>query len=580
MTISRKGEGEGQMVPTPEGNERQQEGNNSDIISTTMGEHLGWTEGVTMHVERINNVELLGVTAFDTKFTNLHNRVSSILEANASLAHRLKTKATIAQIYHDIDHGRSILVTRADGEKVDLRHLARFVEMKKLNLFMGKYKISDDVLEDKFFNNEAIEVTLENGRMIDFWKACPLDDLEGFDFDEYMRKIKKNQPGLQWMGGLKADAQAKKHVENAGHAQFVETHEVDPETGNAIYLWVPVSETMSIANARGDVPKDNARSRAGGHVHEVGWYNEDTGVTVKFDPKLLEIHRSGIDIRSHEATNKRMWNASIGLNQYEQASILSNQVVEGQTLNVLCIGGAEREGAVYKALKGSYDKTMKKVRGYGLLDDEADDMILTDIIAPFILNDQLDWTMCLAKAAGSTLSYGKTQAYSQDGGNWAKTFKFCIRIRCKDIETGNVRKQDFFSMDELIQYINKRVKNGDISGVNRSKQLKEFKGLTPEQVRQQEEDYESMMKDGSLKQFERKIEDSNVRIYARIFKRIFGEKADEAAQEYMDNGSKAKFSAEGTPMDMLEYVKKNVQKWDFRKPDDFKDLVTATGEIF
>jgi len=445
-------------------------------FTTKLGEKLGWMDGATMYTKKIGNTELMGITAFDDKFTAQHNRMAELLEAYYKFRGKYIDESSsldIAEIYEGVERKQPIKVSvrasaGAEMREMDIKEIARLLRMKQLNSFLGKYAIPEKTLEETFFAGGELVVNIssddgEEGREIDFYKMCPMDSMEDFDFEGYLKNIRKNQIGLQWMGNIRDEALQKHHIENAGHSLFKKINRVKTLTGHDEHLWIPVCETLAKENARGDLQKTDTSFKAGGHVHEFVQYNEDTGASVKIEFDLIQKHRAGIDYRSFQKTLPRTYKAAVGMTQNEFASVTEELVEFGESdkketkkLKIFDIG-ANGGGDIYKGMRSTYDRGTKAVRGFSLSKDEIDDRILTDIIGPWVTNNANDWLMCLAQSINGSINYDILKAVSKGGGDWEKNFGFCVRIRCKN-NNGEVEPRNFRSVHELIDYINQRIK--------------------------------------------------------------------------------------------------------------------------
>jgi len=521
-----------------------------------LGDKIGW-KNATSDAAKVADVELLAAT-LDDDFIVQHHRVRDLMEANEVYSGGYSP----ADIYRAIEKKGNLPVEiqiGSDVKNVDMSTMVQFMKIKEMNRMMGRYKLQDEKLMKMFFAGEDIKIATEKGE-IDIKAKCPVDNLKAdFDFGGYMRKIKDNQIGLQFLGQDKDELLKKHHIENGGHAQFVATGKKEL-SGMTEFLWVPVCETIATMEARSDLPKTGQRFRSAGHVHEVGSFNEDTGTTVKFNKKLLAMHRGEIQTdKVHEETNPRMIKAAVGLGPKEDFTFYKESVERGgKTVEMDVVDiGKKRKGLIYKGLRMTYDQAMMEARGYGLQDDEADDLIMTDIIAPFLLSNSRDWAMCLAKSVASKIP-GYSAVMSAQGKEWAD-FNFCVKIRCRSIKPEHkdkfvVEAQNFYSIKELINYINSRIEIfGDIEG-----QPIDFKPMSDEERKAQEDDDEEGTEAEKLKT----LTPEALSAYNEIFQAIFGDSAGEILKQFYDRDLQAEITVEGVRNTIHAYLGNLLKKAD------------------
>ncbi|MFA6423878.1 MAG: hypothetical protein WCV83_01025 [Candidatus Magasanikbacteria bacterium] len=524
-------------------------------IGSTFGKELGWFN-ITSDTAKVVDAQLLNVSGYDVEFVKQFHRVRDLVEAVTRWSgQRFKGLANAVDVYKVLDTKMPMSVKLLDEEKketeqsIDLTQLASLVKILEYNNYLGTYGIPEDELINKFLADEDLVVTVpkmektgdgkwisgpdEEKEVVDLRAMCPVDDMKDFSFDAYIAKIKKYQIGFQWLGGLRDQAVSKMHTENGSHTLFVESGRITAY-GFKEYLWMPTCTSMTIADARTDVPKSSISTRAKGHVHEVGQFDELTGTSVGFDPALLKIHRGEIGVRDHNQTNARMNHAAVGLGQKEDIEVQEKEVTingKPRKMSVAVIGNSRR-GSIYKGMHDTYDEGMERIRGFGLTDQEADDLIFTRVIAPFIYNNSMDWLMCFAKAAGSNFGYSPEKAVVKGGQNWSEYGKdgFCVAIPCKDGDSKTGLKY-FFDYNELIEYVNQRIADNEVRGILKTQKIQEFAGLTEKQVKEATEDsgYEDA-------EDELELTSEKERLIFEIFRDIFGSDLSKVLEEYKRNG--------------------------------------------
>lgn len=562
---------------------------------TTVGEKLGWMDGATMNTKKIGNTELMGITAFDDEFVSQHNRMAELLEAYSKFGGKyIKHDLDTAKIYEGVEKNEPLNVkvidhsdptTEIDEAKVvremDIREVARLLRMRQLNTYLGEFGFTEPKLDQMFFAGEPLKVVLSNGQEVDYYQFCPTDDMADFDFKGYLKKIRENQMGLQWMGSLKDEALGKKHIENACHALFLKTNRLDALTGFEEYLWVPVCETMAANFARGDLQKIDTGTKASGHVHEFAHYNEDTGASVKVEFDLIQKHRAGIDYRSFQKTLARTYKAAVGLTQNEFAKVYDEEVQinagEKKRLKIFDVG-AGGKGDIFTGMHKTYDKSAELIRGFKFTDDEAADKILTDVIGPWITNNTSDWLMCMAQSINGKIAYDVLKSASKGGGDWAKNFGFCVRIRCKN-DSGVVEPRDFKSVNELIDYVNRRIRKGEITGVASETSIPGFEGMTKDQLAKADEDMAGMLEQDIENEFLRKVSTNQLKSHSHLFRKIFGDHSEKVAENFMDKGLETVVKDGENSYDMIDYVDVKLRGMSFKNPEDYMDLVEPSQEL-
>ncbi|TAN33541.1 hypothetical protein EPN28_01875 [Patescibacteria group bacterium] len=536
-----------------------------DHIYHKLGEKIGW-KNATSDTAKVADVELLSMTGYDSDFLVEHHRMRDFLEANEIW----RGGYNPADIYQGIaDKAEMTVKIEVAGKKLkaDLRQLAQLACIREMNRMLGLNKINDQTLIEKYFNGEELVVQSKKGP-IDLREKCPLDTLVDFDTQGYLDKIRANQIGFQYIGGLRDSALDKHHIENASHTLFLASGETKVN-GAAEFLWLPVCETMSKNDARTDLRKKGIPFLAEGHVHEIGKFNEYTGTTVEFELPLLQMHRKNIsNERQHERTLARTQNAAVALGPKENFVVYTQKLERPkedgtngpkEDYRIIDIGN-NRRGQIYQGLHSTYDEALRDIRGYGLEQDEADDKIFTDIIAPFLYNNPRDWLMCLAKAAGTDFfTAGEAINERFDWGNK----KICLKIRCRNLKKERegfpVEEQYFYNIKELVAYLNARVKMGDIKD---AAAMVEHKGATDEeQAREALEEGE----EGEEQAGEEEIKSLSHELltnFTGLFNKLFGDDAAQAAEIYFEKGVAGEITIDNQRYVLEEYLEKLLGKAD------------------
>ncbi len=461
----------------------------------TVGEALGWTN-TTSDTSKVNDIELLLASCFDVDFVKQHHQVRNLLEAQAIVS---KGGPNPAQIF-------AMLERRSKGGKLTeeeemIVEYTRLFKMKRYNKHLGAGLdgwLSDNALEEKFkkiideMNKEEyrklskeeryrklpkemrlirqLEVEKNGVRKkveVDLWDVCQAEDVGKFDFKRYSNGIENYQIGLQILGGLRDEAIQGKHSENAGHSQFFALETPGPD-GRPMKRWLPVSATMAEQYVDADVRKRGVRERTGSHVHELGAYNEEYSLMVKIRADLLTHRRKDLtETRDFSTTNPRMKKTELGLGSGETAQITEEETPKGK-MPVFWLGGKNMSGNIYKALGTTYDEAMKRHRGYGVTKEEARELYINDVLGPFLSVNPYDWNMCLASVIGSQVQYTPSEAAKLDDWSGKKGGSgFCVAI-----DRPNGEPEYFYSLDELLSEVNRRITDNKIDRVKETVSLK------------------------------------------------------------------------------------------------------------
>ncbi len=511
----------------------------------------------------------------------------------------------LSPIFNHLRKKEDLLVTiepsePIEGEKnpvIDLRQLAQLLKMKEFNRRrLGRWRMDEAELQKKFFLGEELIVTIpkpDGGiAKIDFWKDCPIDKLyvdelrnparRELDMERYLKVLRENRLGFQSIVERKELATGgwqKHHAQNSGQAIFAEIlFERLPANDNAIAqsgtadhvappkgliekegLGIPVPESLCIDVGLGDLGKQNKGFNGKTNPQEIGGFNEVTGTTDYITRSLIARHRKSVDEwRSHDQGDRRISAAAICLSKDEKAQVKSELVnfkestkegtkmVENDVkreVNVVYIGGKNKDGNIYKGLHSTHDFAMLEGRGFALTDDEASDKLITDIIGPWISGSQpKDWLMCLAGAAGDQLGYTKQNAIAAQGGDWSKSKPpFILMIPCLDINKFEQEKdweitmQPFASVNQLIDYINRRIRLGHVLGCPKEEPISGFTGLTKEEM-QVIEDEPPVSEPPEIETELSRIPVEHINEYASLLTAAFGDLAEQMIEKYLQDG--------------------------------------------
>ncbi len=590
-------------IPPRENNPRFAQVENVDSGKDTLGSILGWKNATMTHA-KIQDVLLIGATGRDVEFIKMNQRVRQLLDVDEIFSNKkiaglgtIKTYSSIhgpnavGLIYEDLARRNDLAASIVDHEgrethRLDLRNLVQLLAIKEFNKdCLGKYKMADEKIEELFFSGEKIEVeiidTAGQKHIIDLKEKCPIDQLYdpndpkgAVDFNLYTKKLLDYQLGLQGMVEHKEDKGAnwmEHHAQNSGQAVSADIRVLDKIkselAGQAVFETIrcniPNGIHLAIQDGRSEVNKKDAAFLAKTNPHEITDYDEKTGMGVFVYYDLCNKHRSRIaDYKIHGGGSSRIWGAAIG-QQKDESAYITSETYEGETISVVHIGGENREGIIYSALHNTYDLSMREGRGFELTDEEADDKILTDIIAPWLSANSKDWNMCLAASVGSKVTFTSLEALQNSGADWAKRKKpFCLRIRCLDLKTGEIKPQNFYSLDKLIEYVKERIRRGHIPGVPTNFNLSSFEGISKEDAKTMEES--ALPKDEVEEEINKdKIETlspEELQNYFVLLNLVFEDKTKKVLAKFKDEGVLAMIDPEGTPIYLGDYLKQALLK--------------------
>ncbi|MBP9760956.1 MAG: hypothetical protein KBD15_01810 [Candidatus Magasanikbacteria bacterium] len=423
-----------------------------DVIATRLEQELGsrlrWNNE-SANFKMMNDVELLFAARYDVEFVRTHQVVGGLIDTAIVLAQEKRIKsmgdAVSRIIYEDIRDGangytQGIYRTGLDehGEEghevIDLfdelhiRHIKevyetipvqdrtapydtwaaverlyrneRREERKKRRAEQNgtEYTRSTPKETVRFFipkrDNEGNLVMHDDGvtpqgRLIqDLFNEVERFTISQKEFEHYYDGIGKYQTALQDLSTMRNQSTQDHHFEKAGHAQLLEGI-----GGQLLYL--PASVLQAKSYAQGDIAKTQPSFRANGHVHEYvkEGYDENTGISIGWDPELLKIFRGSVtDHYAYGQTRQRNARAALGYGQLE------DPIADAQK-NTLWFGrrvldnGKVKYGKVYDAMGNHYDREYEQARGYGMTEYEKGDKIFTNLVGRHFAINPRDWIM-------------------------------------------------------------------------------------------------------------------------------------------------------------------------------------------
>jgi hypothetical protein len=464
-------------------------------------------------LDKINDVELFFATAYDPNFIHTHHRVRELLDAYEILKDREMVDASdekgfsMQQIYLNIRHGadgsnakKGILVNEIDaqgtptGGQIDLYNYAKLERMRKVHESLDprdKAAAPFKEIEDAFWAGKEIPLTIkkrdlktgeETGEELfikDLREIVPKLMIPAEKFEKYYETIQDNQTSLQYLSTLRESSIMKHHAENGGHAQMRKGLSGD-------WVYMPVSGRMAAKYVRGEVGKTNIRFRVAGHVHEMGYYEERTGMTVGFEAAAVRTWRgTGMDYQIFSQTGTRTFKNFVALHQEE--SPLADK--ENRTMwfgRKVEPDGSEKRGKIYTAMHNHYDNQMEMRRGYGITDFEVGDKIMTDIVAVHFATNPVDWVMSFGESSGFYVAKDITPLLLKN--EEAKvpprpTLIFYakhpegVNMITKETDFSGVKgglygKLEIKGFTALAKYVQWRVQEGDIPGITNPSDVK------------------------------------------------------------------------------------------------------------
>ncbi len=479
---------------------------------------LEWYDD-TCSLEKINDTELFYATGYDPRFINIHHKVRELLEADYELGKDRKVrKLGQRRILESLKSG-------ADGKKDGIRvneidssgeltgvqvDLYNYVHLKKIKEFYLLLDPGDrglpgnpstlEELEKKFYQSDPIEMKFRlrnrNGEILkdneNKEKMVTIKDLRTHiakptvtqeEFDYYYKSIKESQTSLQYLSTLRDISISGHHAENSGHAQL-------GEGVNGELLYLPVSAKMAADYTRGDVAKTSPRHRAGGHPHEIGFYEENTAACVKLEAAAMRLWRGEItDYQTHRETFNRTLLNSMGLGSGEEPLVDKKETKMWFGKRKLP-DGKEKRMKIYDAMHYHYDTLLKEKRGYALTDQEAGDKLVTDVLAVCFAVNPRDFLMTFGKASGfyDPRDITSSQMLKKEDEKGKPILVFYAKYP-NDIKKENdvavvEKKQTFKTADStnygeieihgftaLAKYFQWRVKLGDVPGIDKETTL-------------------------------------------------------------------------------------------------------------
>lgn len=462
---------------------------------------LEWSND-TADLDKINDVELLFATGYNVEFIRTHHRMRELLDAYESLKEQKKVDTSddaalsMKDIYQRIRYGADgrqdgIRVNEVDregsltGRQIDLYDYAHLERIRKFyDLLDPRDKAAQPFqeIEKAFWAGGKMPFTLKKhdmktgdatGDELDVKDLRELIQKPGMspaEFEEYYATIQKSQTSLQYLSTLRDSSIMGHHAENGGHAQMRKG------LGDE-WVYVPVSGRMAAKYVRGDVGKTSERHRVGGHVHEMGYYEERTGMTVWYEAKAVDLWRGRtMDYQVFSATYPRTFKNFMALQTGEDA-------MADKKDSIMWFGrketadGNDKRGKIYDAMRNHYDAQMREQRGYGITDLEAGDKIVTDIISVHFATNQQDWVMSFGKASGlydpremtaQTLTREDDAQrpmlvfYAKHPENVSVITKETNFSDVKEVGYGKIEIRGFTALAKYVQW---RIEQGDVPGI-------------------------------------------------------------------------------------------------------------------
>lgn len=377
------------------------------------------------------------------------------------------------------------------GNRMPLKVLLfNFLEGKDIKISTS---YEDEVVQDgtKILKTITKEVDLlngdekdENGNVVG--KLNPKDDYQGIDIRKYIKQIKSADvnTGLQMVAIWREESEG--HREVGGHASFVKNETI---LGGAYYI--PLSGRMAAEITYSDLQKSDKGGMMG-QPQELGDMDEAaSGAIIRFRLRDLLQRQKGSDVRSTQKL-PRVAKAMVGMILPEDAKAHKTTEVVGKDKNgdpinktAVYIAGKEGEpAAIISGMKASHDNYLKKIRGRGLSENEAYDLVFTDVIAPCIINNETDWLSAL----GDVYQVGGTRGATSLTQNRERFQGFVLNIKCRDMDKPGhpIEWKPFNGMAELRAYLYKRVSAGHIDQPGAAKYAPvEFKPPTEIQFSQE-----------------------------------------------------------------------------------------------
>jgi hypothetical protein len=211
-----------------------------------------------------------------------------------------------------------------------------------------------------------------------------------------------------------------------------------------------------------------------GHPHEFGELSEEVGVLTRINATDLS-QRNAAAMPNAHAGNQRLAFMALGRNADGGGVVVEQHALKKRIfLNSLPDGGVNKDSVVIKGMRARYDAMRKNL---GLLnplsDEEAADLYVTDVLAPYFLKNSKDWLMFLSMAHGVRgASSGKVPANVSNKQAIARTAEgseqtepwddFELYMVCRNENNGKFENRKFESYKQLWDYLYSRYTAGQI----------------------------------------------------------------------------------------------------------------------
>ncbi|MBI2437164.1 MAG: hypothetical protein HYV41_05530 [Candidatus Magasanikbacteria bacterium] len=548
----------------------------------------------TSYVDKAQDVTLLAATQYNYTWLSVHHDIRDILDAytkySAKFGKKLSKDFSPERLYQMLEFGTSDRLVfnvnddfgQATGEQVDLYDLVRFSRIQEANhMLEPRNRFTDSELEQKFFLGEPLIKKIKNPAVyaeneiseIDLRTVIADCTVSREEIVYYKKIIADNQLALQMDSNLRDPSITIHHAENGGHSQF----------SGELGLYIPVGVEAAKGYVRADVKKQPAGFKAKGHVHEIGWYEENTSTLVKIEAQAYEIWRGAVkSTRTHEQTDVRMYHNLVGLSSGEHNPFSDRKRMSFHF-------GSNGKGKIYSAMKNHYNEKMNDVRGYGITKDEIGDKIATDVVGVAFALNPIDWVMSFSLASGisSPQDLIRPEAMKGEGksGEWSKKPVFIFdALHVKGFD--DVDKTYQFDPNEtntgygkitlrgipaLRNYFQWRIERGEIPGIERSFNIA-ADGVTKEEedrIDLKEKEAEDKLKN---KELLKEWSVTEVDAFAEITKAVFGDQATAlletllsgigAPSVVMEENGKEKTYTFNDLKSLTDFVTKKLEKTD------------------
>lgn len=425
---------------------------------------------VTSNYSRINFMEVMVAFNYNRNYAVKHLRMSKVMDGITLCAKEFGVCQGLSpgdiegKIYNVIRDGKSgeknikVNLENPENGKIEVKNASlndfgQFMDIYEFNKSLGEERLSYKDLLFNFFSGGDVKA---GG--IDLKSQIVSDNLDNIDIDDYIKTVKRHRVGFETLEEFRYASE--NHRENAGHA-----FKVVMADGSGITI--PISGRMAAEVTAADMRKGS--KGAGGHPHEVGDINEDTGTMVRYRYRDLRTNRRELtDANKHGQTNSRFARMAMGLD----SEGVGMEVGEEEGKKVIYLGGKLGEddkkipSRMVAGMHAHHDKIRKLAQLDALTDKQAADLFMTDVIAPIFLNNEDDWLMCLASVynvGGTKSSITKKSILTKKkpADLWED---FELKIVCKDFDKpGNpIGEVTFTGFRQLKDYIMRRFNNGEI----------------------------------------------------------------------------------------------------------------------